>query len=257
MINSGIRASGRFLFFLFLTACFLTAFTESDDPRPVIYLIGDSTMSDKRVSAYPETGWGTPFVHYFTDQVRVENHARNGRSTRSFLEEGLWDPIESQLKEGDYVFIQFGHNDASKNRPQRYTTEEQYKSNLRRYVRETRKAGAHPILLTPIARRHFGSEGDLRDTHFSYSEQMRNLASEEDVPLIDMDTLSQRLINELGRDRSTFLYLHLEPGQNPNYPEGVEDNTHFNELGARRMAELVLQRIQELELGLAAQIVSK
>lgn len=240
-----------------IMAVFIGGSARVAEVKITVYLIGDSTMAAKRTAVYPETGWGTPFAHYFTDQVLIENHARNGRSSRSFREEGLWDVILDQLKEGDYVFIQFGHNDASRNRPERFSTEEQYKMNLRTYVRETRDAGANPVLLTPIVRRHFDQDGNLIDTHRPYSDQMRLLAREENVPLIDMDEKSRELLHKLGREISRFLYLHLEPGQNPNYPEGVRDNTHFSELGGRMMTELVLMGIMELQLGLADHIVSR
>ncbi|WP_209388426.1 rhamnogalacturonan acetylesterase [Rhodohalobacter sp. SW132] len=217
-------------------------------------MIGDSTMSEKEVRAYPETGWGTPFAHYFESDVVVENHARNGRSTRTFLEEGRWDPIKENLNEGDYVFIQFGHNDEVQSKPQS-TTKEEYQTNLVKYVTETLARNAQPVLLTPIARRHFDQNGDLVDTHELYSELMREVAQSENVPLIDMDRKSQELLKSLGPEKSRFFYNHLEPGQNPNYPNGLEDDTHFNELGARKMAELVIESIRELNLDLKQKIV--
>ncbi|MDZ7691467.1 MAG: rhamnogalacturonan acetylesterase [Balneolaceae bacterium] len=220
-----------------------------------IYLVGDSTMSDKQVRAWPETGWGMPFPVFFNETVTVENHAVNGRSTRTFLEEGRWEPIVSKLQEGDYVFVQFAHNDEVPTKEQ-YTKPENYQANLRKYVSETRAKGARPVLLTPIARRHFDDQGRLQDTHAQYSELMREVARELEVPLIDLDKKSQALLKELGPEKSVFLYNHLEPGQHPNYPEGLEDNTHFSEYGARRMAELALDGIQELDLDLADRVVN-
>lgn len=217
-------------------------------------MVGDSTMSEKNVRDYPETGWGTPFAHYFVDEVYVKNHARNGRSTRTFLEEGRWDPILENLNEGDYVFIQFGHNDEVQTKPQS-TSEEEYQSNLVKYVRETLARNAQPVLLTPIARRHFDQNGNLVDTHEIYSELVRQVAQSENIPLIDMDRKSQKLLVSLGSEKSRLLYNHLEQRQNPNYPNGLEDDTHFNELGARRMAELALDGIRELNLDLMQKIV--
>lgn len=227
---------------------------QSSTSEFTIYMIGDSTMSEKEVSAYPETGWGTPFAHYFTDDVRIENHARNGRSTRTFLEEERWDPIVENLDEGDYVFIQFGHNDEVQSKEQS-TTPENFKANLTKYIRDTRDKEARPVLLTPIDRRSFDESGILVDTHKEYSDLMRQVANSANVPSIDMDEKSQALLKELGPEKSVFLYNHLDPGQNPNYPEGVKDNTHFNELGARRMAELALQGIRELNIDLQDHIV--
>lgn len=217
--------------------------------EPVIYLVGDSTMSIKEVEAYPETGWGMPFVDFFTSGVNIENHARNGRSTRTFIEEGRWEAIHNDLTEVDYVFIQFGHNDEVQTKP-RSTTPEEYQKYLRQYISETRAKRARPVLLTPITRRQFDKEGNIKETHEKYSQLMREVAESEDVALIDMDRKSQALLQELGPDKSTLLFLHLKPGQNPNYPEGITDNTHFSETGARMMAELVLEGINELSLEL-------
>ncbi len=227
----------------------------TEQPEAItVYLIGDSTMSEKAVDAYPETGWGMPFQYYFDEQVTVENHARNGRSTRTFLEEGRWQPILEQLSTGDYVFVQFGHNDEVQSKEQS-TTPEEFQANLVKYVTETRSNGGQPVLLTPIARRHFDENGQLIDTHHQYSELVREVAREFEVPLINMDHRSQQLLKALGPEKSVFLYLYLEAGQNPNYPDGVEDNTHFNELGGRMMAELALKGIRNLNLELASHIL--
>src|SRR5690606_33809817 len=127
------------------------------------------TMADKRASAFPETGWGTPFKTFFDSSVVIENHARNGRSTRSFIAENLWQPIVDKLRAGDYVFIQFGHNDESKSKGERYATPEQYKANLKKFVAETRKKGASPVLLSPVTRRRFDDQGQIMETHAEYS----------------------------------------------------------------------------------------
>src|SRR5689334_17938120 len=134
-----------------LSFLFLVAFTFPPG-KIKIWLIGDSTMANKEIKAYPETGWGMPFAYFFDSTVVVDNRARNGRSTRSFIAEGLWQPVVDRLKEGDYVFIQFGHNDESKEKGERYATPEQYKTNLIKFVTETRAKKANPILLTPVTR---------------------------------------------------------------------------------------------------------
>jgi lysophospholipase L1-like esterase len=151
------------------------------------------------------------------------------------------------------VFVQFGHNDEVPSKEQ-HTTEDAFVANLEKYVTETREHEGTPVLLTPTARRHF-ADGDLADTHEVYSELVREVARDRDVALIDMDERSQALLRELGPEESKSLYLHLSPGEHPNYPDGVTDDTHFSEEGARRMAELVLDAIEELGLGLAARVV--
>lgn len=218
-----------------------------------LWLIGDSTMAHKEIKAYPETGWGMPLAYFFDSSVVVDNRAKNGRSTKSFIEEGLWQPVVDNLSEGDYVFIQFGHNDEVPTK-KTYTTEEQFKTNLMRYVNESRSKKAIPILITPVARRKFDSTGHIVSTHKVYSELVRSVARQLNVPLIDLDNKSQALLQHLGPENSKFLYNHLQPAEHPNYPNGKIDDTHFNELGARKMAEIVLQEIKNLKLDLGGHI---
>ncbi|ARK11952.1 rhamnogalacturonan acetylesterase [Fibrivirga algicola] len=233
----------------------LLAFTQLPG-RVTVYLIGDSTMSIKQVKAYPETGWGMPFVHFFDESVTVDNRAMNGRSTKSFIEENRWQPVVDKLQEGDYVFIQFGHNDEVKTK-KTYATEAEYRTNLIRFISESRAKKAIPVLLTPVARRQFSEAGTIQETHAVYSELVRAVANEYKTPLIDLDRQSQQLYQTLGMENSKQLFLHLSPDEHPNYPEGKVDNTHFNELGARKVAELVLANIKTLKLDLADRIVKK
>jgi len=219
-------------------------------PAPLkVYLIGDSTMSIKEVKAYPETGWGMPFAAFFDETVVVDNRAQNGRSTKSFIAENRWQPVASALREGDYVFIQFGHNDEVPTK-RSYTPEAEFTANLKRFVSETRSQKGLPVLLTPVARRKFDDAGKIEETHAAYAELVRAVARDTNTPLIDLDRSSQVLLQQFGVENSKLLFNHLAPGEHPNYPDGREDNTHFNELGARRMAELVLADIRALKLGL-------
>lgn len=228
------------------------AFTQE---RPTtIYLIGDSTMANKEVKAYPEAGWGMPFAVFFKSNVKVDNRAQNGRSTKSFINEGRWHSVTDSLKEGDYVLIQFGHNDEIPTK-KTATSEAEFKSNLQKYVSDSKAKKALPILITPVARRKFDISGKLEDTHSVYSEIVRQVASEAKVPLIDLDRKSQELLAEYGPMQSMLLYNHLSPGEHPNYPNGRQDDTHFNELGARKMAQLVLAELRILVPALANDIV--
>ena len=240
---------------IFATAfLLLSAFSLPQKRKMKVWLIGDSTMANKEVSAYPETGWGMPFSYFFDSTVEVDNRAKNGRSTKSFMAEGLWKPVVDNLQEGDYVLIQFGHNDEVKTKAT-YTTEDEFQKNLERYVNETRSKKAIPILITPVARRKFDSSGRLEDTHEVYSNLVRNVASKVHAPLIDLDKKSQDLLRQYGPDASKYLFNYLDAGEHPNYPEGKKDDTHFSELGARKMAELVLAEIKFMGLDLAARIV--
>jgi lysophospholipase L1-like esterase len=233
----------------------LVSFTTYQQEKVKVYLIGDSTMANKEIKAYPETGWGMPFAHFFDETVIVDNRAKNGRSTKSFMAENLWQPVADNLKAGDYVFIQFGHNDESKDKGERYSAPEEFKANLKKYISETTSKKAHPVLLTPVARRKFNEAGKIEETHGVYSDLVRAVAAETRTPLIDLDKKSQALLQQMGAENSKLLYLHLAPGEHPNYPEGKEDNTHFNELGARKMAQLVLEDIKALKLDLAGRLV--
>lgn len=232
----------------------LMAFAVPSKKKITVYLIGDSTMSIKQTKAYPETGWGMPFVYFFDSTVTVDNRAQNGRSTRTFMEENRWQPVVDNLQEGDYVFVQFGHNDEVSTKGS-YTTEEQFKKNLVKYITDTKSKKAIPVLLTPVARRKFNSEGKIEGTHDVYSEIVRVTARENNVVLIDLDKKSQELLQSFGAENSKLLFNQLKPGEHPNYPEGKEDNTHFNELGARTMAQLVLAEIRTLKLELADRII--
>ena len=196
-----------------------------------------------------------PFTYFFDSTVVVDNRAKNGRSTKSFIAEGLWQPVLDNLQEGDYVFIQFGHNDEGKEKVGRYTTPEEFKRNLMRYISETRSKKAIPVLITPVARRSFDSTGRIRETHPIYTDAVKEVAQQLHVPLIDLDQKSQTLLQQYGPENSKILYNYLEVGEHPNYPDGRKDDTHFSELGARIMAEIVLAEFRNLHLELSERIV--
>ncbi|HET7179113.1 MAG TPA: rhamnogalacturonan acetylesterase [Chryseosolibacter sp.] len=237
-----------------LLACLMLASMRPPD-KITVYLIGDSTMADKRPDAFPETGWGMPFKTFFDASVTVDNRAKNGRSTRSFIAENLWQPVVDQLKEGDYVFIQFGHNDEVKSKTDRYTNPQDFKKNLVRFITETRSKKAIPVLLTPVTRRQFDDAGKVRETHPEYSPLVAEVAKETNVAFIDLDQESRSLLQQFGPEDSRYLFMQLKPGEHPNYPDGRNDNTHFSQFGARKIAQLVLKDIVALHLDLAGRIV--
>jgi lysophospholipase L1-like esterase len=233
----------------------LLSFAPAPTPphKITLYLIGDSTMATKVRATFPETGWGMPLGTFFDSTVVVANHAQNGRSTRTFLAENRWQPVVQALQPGDYVFIQFGHNDESQNYPDRYTTPEDYRKNLIKFVTETRSKKAIPLLLTPVTRRYFDKEGHIKETHLIYSAVTMAVAKEYQVLVVDMDKMSRELMQQLGEETSKLLFMHLAPNDHPNYPLGRADNTHFNELGARKMAQLVVNDLRAQHLALAEQ----
>jgi len=234
----------------------LLAFRAAPPAKVTVYLVGDSTMSHKEEKAFPETGWGMPFKYFFDETVTVDNRAQNGRSTKTFLSENRWQPVAAALQPGDYVFIQFGHNDEVPTKKS-YTPEADFKANLLRFVAETRAKKAQPVLLTPVARRKFDAAGKVEETHAAYAAIIRTVAKEQGVPLIDLDQTSQALLQQFGVENSKLLFNQLLPGEHPNYPAGRDDNTHFNELGARKMAQLVLADVRTLKLELADHIVKR
>ena len=246
----------RYIFFILL-AMFGMSFSFLNKKPITLYMIGDSTMSIKAPKAYPETGWGMPFAGFFDSTVKVDNRAKNGRSTRTFISENLWQPVFDNLQEGDYVFIQFGHNDEAKEKTERYTTPDQYKANLTRFIKETRTKKAIPVLLTPVSRRRFDKDGNALETHAAYSPLVREVAKELNVLFIDMDAKSKALYQQMGKDNSRLLFLQLKPGEHPNYSGGKDDNTHFNELGARLIAQIVLSEIRVLDPSLAERIIKR
>ncbi|MDT0688908.1 pectate lyase [Salegentibacter sp. F188] len=237
---------------LFSGIILLLVINLSAQETPTIYLIGDSTMSDKKdPEQNPEHGWGQMLPELLTDGIKVENHAVNGRSSRSFISEGRWEKVREQLKEGDYVFIQFGHNDQKIKDATRYTNPfTQYRYNLERFVKETRERGATPLLFSSIVRRNFNEHGVLVDTHGEYPLVVRMVARNLEVPFVDLQWLTEKMEIAYGPEKSKDLHLHLEPGENDYKPEGLEDDTHLSKKGATLVATLALQEIarQNLEL---------
>ncbi|MGB3007770.1 MAG: rhamnogalacturonan acetylesterase [Chitinophagaceae bacterium] len=239
---------------LIFSLMILFAFSAADKSKLKIFIAGDSTAAIKEIKAFPETGWGMPFVFFWDSTITVINKAKNGRSTSSFRNEGLWKQIMDEAGEGDYIFIQFGHNDEVATK-KTYTTETAFKNNLVQYVEEARQKNAIPVLLTPMARRKFDSTGIIAGTHDVYAQITRDVAQEKKVILLDMDKKTQALYQQFGVENSKLLFLQLRPGEHPNYPDGKEDNTHFNEMGARLVAQLVLQEIKEKCPELAERVI--
>ena len=220
--------------------------TPHDYPGITVHLAGDSTMSTKLASTRPDTGWGEPFAAMICDSTRVVNHARNGRSTKSFLSEGLWKNLVSRLREGDVVLIQFGHNDQKVDKPLLFADAwHNYKDNLQSFVNDSQNKGANPVLLTSIARRAFDSNNVLQSTLGEYPAATRELAREMSVPLIDLNAMTRQLIKTMGPEASKALFLHLPPGVNSNYPEGSQDDTHLNARGALEVAAMAAVELKK------------
>lgn len=253
----------------------MTAF--SPEKRNItIFTIGDSTMANKRLEGdNPERGWGQMLPRYFSSDITIENHAVNGRSSKSFIDEGRWETVLSKIRKGDYVFIQFGHND-EKEDPKRHTDPgTTFDANLRKFVEETKSKGGIPVLFSSIVRRNFGKadsnavanairQDDIRngidpkapqktvdegtkliDTHGAYLESPKNVAKELQVTFIDLNSLTHKLVESMGPEKSKELYLWIEPKTVPALPDGREDNTHLNIYGASIVAEMAVKAVSE------------
>ncbi|WP_158277462.1 rhamnogalacturonan acetylesterase [Opitutus sp. ER46] len=219
-------------------------------PPPHVFMVGDSTMANKPLDL-PERGWGMLLPEFLREPGMVQNHAMNGRSTKSFIDEGRWDKVVAELKAGDFVIIQFGHNDEKDKDPKRYTDPATtFRDNLRRFVRDTRAKGATPILATPVCRRKFDANGKLVDTHGAWPDATRAVAAEEKVPLLELQHATAAWLQSVGNEPSRQFFMWIEPGKYPKIPDGRKDDTHFVEAGARHVAGLAAAEIR-LNLPLA------
>lgn len=230
---------------LLFTALFWanSAFSPTEE-KPRIFLIGDSTCANKNPYDAPETGWGQVLPELFTNAVEIQNHAVNGRSSKSFRNQGLWRKVNDQLHKGDYVFIQFGHNDQKESDTTRYAAAQtDYRKNLIRYIEETQAKGATPVLFTPVMRRKFDESGKFVDQHGEYPIVVREIAKQYNITLIDMHASSQKVIEQHGFEGSKKIFMNVAAGICPKFPKGIEDNTHFTAYGARLMANLAADGI--------------
>lgn len=227
------------LTFLITTVCFAQ--------KTTLYCIGDSTMANKKdPEKNPEHGWAQVLQPFFKENVTVINKAVNGRSTRSFINEKRWDSIYNKLQKGDYVFIEFGHNDQKIEDSTRYTNPHTaYRYNLIRFVKESREKGAIPVLLTSISRRNFNEKGVLVPTHGEYPLEVRLVAQQLNVPFIDLEYYTELLEQSYGPEKSKKLHLHFKAGENTFYDKDKADDTHLSLLGATNIAQIVINQIKE------------
>ncbi|WP_051620595.1 rhamnogalacturonan acetylesterase [Paenibacillus sp. UNC451MF] len=212
-------------------------------PKTRIYIAGDSTAANYPPEQSPMAGWGQMIGELLTDDAEVCNEASCGRSSKSFMDEGRLKPIADNIQQGDYLFIQFGHNDQKPDAERHTEPFTTYLDHLLQYIAAARRKGATPVLFTSVARRNFNDEGVLVPTHGDYPAAMKKLASEQTVLLIDMEAKTDELYRSLGSEASKRLFVWLEPKEHPNYPDGVRDNTHFNEQGAREVAKIVVSQL--------------
>ncbi|MBL9202056.1 MAG: rhamnogalacturonan acetylesterase [Opitutaceae bacterium] len=240
-----------------VTLALLTVSLAAAAEPPRILLAGDSTMADKQLDL-PERGWGMALGAHFKPGVAVRNHAMNGRSTKSFIDEGRWEKLLAETRAGDFVIIQFSHNDEKVEDPKRGTDPKTtFPENLRRFVRDVRAKKATPILATPVCRRKFDRTGQLTMTHGAYPDAIRAVAKEERVALLELELATARWLREAGDEPSRKFFMWIEPGAHPKIPEGRKDDTHFVTAGAAKVAELAAIEIRGTSPPLAAWLIAR
>ncbi|WP_237144235.1 rhamnogalacturonan acetylesterase [Pontibacter pamirensis] len=259
-----------FKLLLLLLSIAIAAFAPIKKKPVKVYLIGDSTVADYTgdyddkdymTTRFPVTGWGQVFQPFMrpdslshirniikSDSVVVVDKARGGRSTRTFFEEGRWAEVYKALQKNDVVMMQFGHNDAAENKPERYTSVPAYKEYLRLFVKQTREKGALPIILTPVNRNYPWEDGKLSNVHGDYPQAAKDVAMELNAPLIDLTQLSINAFTAKGEEYVTSNYfMNLPAGKYEAYPEGQKDNTHFQPEGAKAVAQMVFNGMKKLK----------
>lgn len=241
---------------IFFTLMFSLGMAAQD--KVVLRLMGDSTMADKDLSyENPERGWGQRLKSHVDTNVIVANYAQNGRSTKSVQTLGIWDRVKKDLKAGEYLFIQFGHNDSKESDTTRYAAPfGAYQDNIRLFVDHALSVGAKPVLFTPVSRRWFDDEGKLKENcHGDYPAAVMQIAEEYGLPLIDANRITQAWLKSLGDEPSRRYYMWVEKGTNPKHPDGKIDNTHTNVAGARQIVNLLLPEIVKVIPELAEHVV--
>jgi lysophospholipase L1-like esterase len=237
-------------YFMIMLSCAMLFVLTGASKRPItLFMVGDSTMADKtELEASPERGWGQLFPSFLdTTKVCIQNHAKNGRSTRSFLAEGRWDEVKRRIRRGDVVIIQFGHNDTKQSDPRRYTSIEDYEANLMHMIGDAQQAKASVILCTPISRRYF-KEGVFHPRHGAYPEAARRVAERMDVPLLDLEASTVEWLTKLGDEASKAFFMNVAPGECTKFPNGKTDDTHLRENGALTVGQMAAKMIVKQEI---------
>lgn len=243
---------------ILIALALIASVAASAQDKIVLRLMGDSTMADKDLSyENPERGWGQRLKSHVDTNVVVANYAQNGRSTKSVQTLGIWDEVKKDLKAGEYLFIQFGHNDSKESDTTRYAAPfGAYQDNLRIFIDHALNVGAKPILFTPVSRRWFDDNGNLKvNCHGDYPEAVMQVAREYGLPLIDANRITQDWLMGLGDEPSRQYYMWIEKGVNPKHPDGKVDNTHTNVAGARKIVGLLLPEIVKVIPELASHVV--
>ena len=217
----------------------------SAEKAHTLFMAGDSTMAAQPLRPpTPARGWGQMLQPYFDDHVRVEDLASSGQSSKSFRDKGRWAQLVERLHPGDFVIIQFGHNDNKPDADRHTDPFGSFKENLERFVQEVRAKNATPILATSIVRNIFTPDGaTLRDTHGDFVPATRKVAEEQHVPLLELNQKTGDLLVKMGPERAKRIFNNVDAGDFEKYPDGFQDGTHLNVLGASRVCDLAIEEI--------------
>lgn len=220
----------------------------ADEEVTTIYLCGNSTVVDQ--DHEPWASWGQMIPRWFDEQVSIANYAESGESCSSFISAGRWKKILSHLKAGDYVFVEFGHNDQKQKGPGKGAWYN-FSTELKTFADEARMCGATIVFVTPTQRRSFNAEGKIQETHGDYPDAMRAVAEREHIALIELHDMTRTFFETLGVEGSKQALVHYPANTYPNQPTALADNTHFNAYGAYEVAKMVVEGIRVLHLPLA------
>lgn len=221
-----------------------------------IFWAGDSTVKQNYFMSFPQTGIGQAYGLFLKKNVKIENYAENGRSTKSFIDEGRLEYIDREIGEGDFLYIQFGHNDEKPDEARHTTSFGDYQENLKKFVDVARKHKAYPLFITSLYRRLFNEDKKtlVEGTHEDYPDAMIALAKELDVPVIDLCTLSKKKIEDAGYEETKKWFLHVPAGVYPNFPDGKEDNSHLQYEGAYQFSMIIAEEVAKIG-GVYAQVL--
>lgn len=208
-----------------------------------VITIGDSTMQFNSIYKYPQTGWPQMLPLFLKANTVIENYAKNGRSTKSFIDEGRFAHVLTRIEKGDYVLCEFGHNDEKIADPNRYTRPNvEYVNNLKYMADEVTKRGGNIIFLTPICRHNF-VEGICIETHREYRLAMLDFCQKNNYLCIDMDELTRKAYTDLGEAETLRFHMIFKENTFMNYPEGKDDHTHLSPEGALNIAKIFIEAI--------------
>lgn len=218
---------------------------EREDKVPTIFLCGNSTVVD--YDNEPWAAWGQMFPRWFTDGIAIANYAESGESANTFIGAGRLKKALTQMKKGDYLFMEFGHNDQKQKGPGKGAFYS-FMYNLKIYIDEARARGAYPVLVTPTQRRRFDKNGKIMNTHLDYPEAIRWLAEKENVPLIDLNEISRTLYEAMGEDGSKHAFVHYPANTYPEQTKVLKDNSHSNTFGAYELAKCIIEGMKKADL---------